>query len=241
MNFLQQLSESKICSSERNLSSYSLRDIVDGAFLTMIALYIMKRSDKYAPIVKEYINKTNISNPNFSNFTPSSTDLRLFITVMTGNSYTLNEYLADKKANAVLMDRIWVHTPSITKFLRMLQDSRYHNAEDKLLLDFEDNWDINVSNYISCRRLAIEWYDLNTRNKQNVVTRLLQAFRSTYKRMDIVPYFESYAREFNLERSVTRNAETGQTYTSSGGGFLKSAGMGFLAGLAGAAIFGKKK
>jgi hypothetical protein len=233
ITFLKDLNESRLIPSSSHMSKYSLRDIVDAIFLYFIVLYILKQEVEYAPIVHKYIDRSYI-NSDFDNFMVGTTDLRIFLTALFGGNDDINNRLSEQEANEILRKRIIVDHTDIIKYLRSIQNPHLNSQEARLLYNFEKDFLITTSNYRSVRRLAVEWSELKTNDKKLVITRLLQAFRTRFRKSELLPYLEQLSKKDNLEIKNVINAETGEEPKEKkhiGKDFLKYLGM-TLAGMA---------
>jgi len=226
LSFFKELNESQLLPSVNHLSKFSLRDVADAVFLYLIALYIMKHEFEYAAIASKYAHRT-LLNGHFDNFQSGSSDLRMLITALYGHSVIVNNYLSDQASNGILRQRLNINENLIKSYLQSIQNAHLNdNTESRLLLAIQNELNIEVSNYRSIRRLAIDWNDISRNDKQLLITRLLQAFRSRFKRSELLGYLEHLAKEEKLEMHGVTNAETGAepSDTKSKFGFLKSLG-----------------
>lgn len=223
LSFLQELNESRLIPSNAHVSQFSLRDVADGVFLYLIVLYIMKHEIDFAPIAIKYINRT-YQGGHFDSFMSGSTDLRAFLTLLIGHNDHMKQYMADHDSNEVLRHRLNVDANDIARLLVSLRKPTLNDGwEKRMLYQLEKDLHIDVSNYRSCRRLAVDWMELKKHEKQLVITRLLQAFRARFRKSELLPYLEQLAKEEKLEMPNAGNAETGEPAPKKEGNkFLKA-------------------
>lgn len=203
--FISKINESKLICSKDYLEDYSARDIADGIFLYFLALSILRFENQKE--ADSYANKT-ISWGDFNDFR-SSTDLYVLIYTLFGkNNESAKILLADQKDSLKLIEKVNFNISGCKTWLRNLQHGRKPLASDRrFIMDLETNLNITVENYKSMRRLILDWNELDHGAKESVMTRLLFAFRSRFKRSELLPILEKIALKKDLEIKDAKNPE----------------------------------
>lgn len=210
-SLIHELTESQLIPSVTRLRHYNLRDIADLAFLYFLALEILLKEQPTSNIAKDYADRT-VKYNNFNNFMFTSTDLYIFLHILTGNNAEIPRgYLKDFEDNMELAKTMSPDFVSFKKYLRMMSDGLLtDDLARRLLLQIQ--FDLNIENphYRSLRILISQWNTIPKQSKKIAITRLLQAFRFRALRSDLLPKLESVAKERNYELSNVNNVETGE-------------------------------
>lgn len=207
--FFQEMYESHLIPSTHNLKGYTMRDMADFTFLYFIALFIMKNEFETAPVARRYAQRTLMSG-RFDHFMTGATDLRIFLTTMLDGGHLINK-LGEQEASQMLSAKLFLNPTDVRRFLKgIMAGGPTTNWDRQYLFHLEHDLHIDVSNYKSIRRLAVDWIDLKTNEKRLVMTRLLQAFRARARRSELLPYLEQIAKEEKLELKNVANPETGE-------------------------------
>ena len=116
-----------------------------------------------------------------------------------------------------------------------MRQGRKIRSPETFFLKLERGLDIQNSNYRSIRRLAQGWPKLNSMQKQLVMTRLLQFYRTKALRSEMYSYVRDISRGQGLEMRNAHNAEVPKARGTDTLAALATAG----ATLAGAYYLGK--
>lgn len=213
-------------------SNYNARDISDLAFLYLVTLHLLRCEFETAPFAQRYAAQTN-SHGGFMPSDPTNTDLYQFLHIISDPNGALASKLGSHEANELFWPTL-SFSPALTR--QLLADISKRGAYDtktarRILLKLEQQLHIGNSNYKSMRRLAGEWDsgDLDTHQKQLVVTRMLQALRTRSRQGDLLHQLEMLAGSQNLELKNAANPETGEPAKggigSDASGWLKTAAL----------------
>lgn len=195
-----ELNESRMFRSKDRVAGTSNRAMADLAFLNMLTLYMLYNTYDFAPYAKAYANRT-MTFGNFNQFRSSGTDLYVALSSLKNGTSTARE--KDQMQQA----RINLPEAKIKQYLTQMRQGRSIVAPQSLFLQLERGLDIQNSNYRSVRRLIQDWPRLNTMQKQLVVTRLLQYYRTNALRSEMYPLVRDMARSQGLEIRNAHNAE----------------------------------
>lgn len=250
------IQESSLLRSLSAASRYSARDIADLLLLYGIALHILRCDFDSAPFARDYAKHT-ISFHDWNHVRLSSTDLYQLLNILMAQQAEWTNRLRNHNASELLLQDIHVDPVDVRQFLQNIAKGGFDaNFSGRMLLHFEQDLHVDVSNYRSMRRIAADWSKshVTTEDKSLVVTRLLQAMRHKALQGDLLRPLEDLARRQQLELKDVCNPETGAncdtpstTHAPTGAkppSLLKQlamgAGLGVGAYLLGKAIFGSK-
>lgn len=209
MNFIKTLSENWLFRS-RTIAEFTLRDIADLAFLYLICLHILRSEYETAATAIGYAKITN-SHSGYKSLDRTSTDLYQFLNILSNPSQI--QLLANRDANNILWEELNFNSNTVRQFLDNISKKKYEASKQKsLLFQIENQLYINVSNYKSMRRIAVDWHsqDVDTAGQRMVITRLLQAFRARAKKGDLMPWLERLNNLRQYELSNVCDPETGK-------------------------------
>jgi len=195
-----ELTESRMFRSKGRVEGTSNRDMADLAFMNLIALYILYNEYDFAPAAKGYAKKT-MQSGNFNNFRIGGTDLYMALNSLASGTSTARD--KDQMQQA----RINLPEVKIKNFLNQMRNGRPITGPQVFFMNLERGLDIQNSNYRSVRRLAQDWPRLNTMQKQLVITRMLQYFRTNALRSELYSFIRDIARSQGLEVRNAHNAE----------------------------------
>lgn len=191
----------------QNLSSMTLRDSVDNAFLSLLLLYIFNREFETAPFAQEYARRTMQFN-GFREPRVAGTDLYQSLHILSNPGSRTSRQLRGAEQNDALRQRLFVKEKLIKDYLRnMARGTLDNGTARRLMYSLESQMNIDISNYKSLRRLITDWENLTTFQKKVSVTRLLQYFRTRARRSDLYPMLEEMSKKKDWELDVDNNAE----------------------------------
>lgn len=212
-DFIGGLTESRMIRSLSALRQMDGRDIADFTFLYFIALEILRHENPQ--FVSSYANQT-LRAQNWNTFFGAANDLYVLLHVLVGaNNQQARKALGDQPASDALLRTLMIRPVSVKAYLRTIALGQYQSAKVRqFFLEAEGHLKISVSNYRSVRRLVVSWPTLEQHDKQLVMTRLLQAFRTRMPRSELRGALEAVAKAKKLEIKNVANAETGQEASS---------------------------
>jgi hypothetical protein len=145
-------------------------------------------------------------------FGSSSTDLNQLLTITLQHSDDFI-HLKNQEASKHLLHDLLLTSTDVTKFLRNIASSSYDDKlAARLLLRFERNLRVTVTNYKSVRRICSDWNtsSVDDEAKRLSITRLLQAMRHRAIRGDLLQPLQNLAKQQKLELPHACNPETGE-------------------------------
>lgn len=189
------------------LSSMTLRDAVDNAFLSLLTLYIFNKEFETAPYAQAYAQRTMIYG-GFKEPRTSGTDLyQALHMAIYPNSKTAGK-LNGQEQNAALGTRLHIKEKMVKDFLRAIANGTLDRPTAiRLMYRLESQMNIDISNYKSIRRLITDWENLTNFQRQISVTRLLQYYRTRARRSDLYSMLETMSKTKGWELADVANAE----------------------------------
>lgn len=209
--FFKNLGENRLLRLKK-VGAFNARDISDLAFLYILTLYVLRSEFETAPFAQQYAQQTN-RHSGYAAVDPGNTDLYQFLHILSDQHGAMANRLADGEANELFWPTLGFSATTVRQILNELGSKRFDGGNARrLLLKLEQQLHITNSNYRSMRRLVGEWNtgDLDTHQKQLVVTRMLQALRARAYQGDVLPRLELLAGRHGLELLGAADAETGQ-------------------------------
>jgi hypothetical protein len=206
------LGESSLLASFSSVNRYSARDIADLTFLYCIALHVLRANWETASFAKTYAHKTIIYG-NWDSPHINGTDLYQLLNITLYHSEKFINHLKNHEASQHLLHDILLQSSDVKRFLNNIMGSHYDDhLSGVLLLRFERNLRIGVTNYKSVRRICSDWNSshVDDEAKSLAVTRLLQAMKYRALRGDLMSPLQNLAREQKLEITTACNPESGE-------------------------------
>ena len=199
-SFIGDIMESKMFRSKARVEGSNARDMADFAMMNVLALYILSNEYDYAVAAQDYAKRTIIYG-NFNTFRQGGTDLNIALTAVKNG-------MSDSGAkNQVQSGKLKFNDQKMKTFLRTMSAGRPPASIASFLLMLERDLDIQNSNYRSIRRLVQDWPRLNKMQKQLVITRMMQFFRTKALRSELYSYIRDMSRSQGLEAKNAHNAE----------------------------------
>jgi hypothetical protein len=199
-SFIGDIMESKMFRSKSRVEGSNARDMADFAMMNVLALYILSNEYDYAVAAQDYAKRT-IMYGNFNNFRAGGTDLNIALVAVKNGMSDSGE------KNQLQAGKLKFNDQKMKIFLRTMSAGRPPASINSFLLILERDLDIQNSNYRSIRRLVQDWPRLNKMQKQLVITRMMQFFRTKALRSELYSYIRDMSRSQGLEAKNAHNAE----------------------------------
>ena len=193
------LTEARMFKSRQGVSKYSARDVADMVFAHCIALQVMNREFKYTSIAGRYSSRT-LSYSNFDYFRSNGTDLYVMLHALFGKGSIIK--FDDEKNSQILLNRIKSDIMPFREFLNHVQLANADtNKEQRMLMRLQGALYISNSKLRSMKRLAGDWENLKTREKRTLISSLLNYFRTTSPKSELMSPIQKLARsrDFGVE------------------------------------------
>ena len=199
-SFISSLNESRMFRSRNRVEGTNARDMADLAFMNMITMYILYNEYDFAVAAKSYAQRTMKYGGQFK-YMQGGTDLHVALAALKNGMTDAGE------KNELQLSRFNLPEQQIKQFLNFMRQGRKILAPETFFLKLERGLDIQNSNYRSVRRLAQNWPRLNSMQKQLVMTRLLQFYRTKALRSEMYSYVRDISRSQGLAIRNAHNAE----------------------------------
>ena len=199
-SFIRDLNESKMFKTRQRVEGSNARDMADVTFMNMLSLYIMSNEYDMAPAAAAYAKKT-MSTGNFNTYRQSGNDLHV------GLSSIKNGMPNTGAKDEAQLNRINLNDQKIKAYLRTVSMGKPVQGAPSFFMRLERDLDIKSSNYRSIRRLVQDWPRLNKMQKQLVITRMNQFYRTKAIRSELYPYIRDLGRSQGLLIKNAHNAE----------------------------------
>jgi hypothetical protein len=202
--------ESRLLPSLRSISRFSAKDVGEITFLYLVGLHTLRSNTVSVDFSKHYARQTQ---HNWYSFSPSSTDLHQLLSVVLDHRMDLKSRVKSVKKIQDPFQGISLEDYYVNQFLQNIKRSHYDTQlARRLLLLFERQLDITISNYRSVRRISSDWNETHvTREAKSLaITRLIQALTTRAPSGDILPELKKLAESHNLLLKNVCNPETGE-------------------------------
>lgn len=204
LRLINEFNESAQYRSKSAIKQTNAREVCDLAFMDMIALWILYNEFEFAPVARNYAEKTATFN-RFDNYRQMGTDLYLSLHIITQKRVDL---LGDGAADSTLLDRVELDVRQIVRYLRQIgRNNMSKPIARQTLQRLEQALHIQNSNYRSIRRLAQNWPELTTAQKRTVLTRMTFFYRAHAQRSEIFKLIKKLAGQKNLIDADANNPE----------------------------------
>lgn len=205
LSFMQELSEARLFKTRNQISSEGARSISDHIFVSILSLYIMSTDYQFNPVAVKYAARTNMYGA-YNRPSPSGTDLYQAL-----YSVQRPELFKGQAKDDLLMDKIRVEPQKIKKLLDQIKHNRVNSSTvSSELYRLERNLKIQDPKLRAARRLAQNWEQLNTSQRQLVATQINRYFMMNAMRSDIYPLFSKFAKSQNLIVGDSKKAAIGK-------------------------------
>ena len=195
--FLNELTEARLTRQESNLRTLTYTDCSERTYLILLTLEVMRNFAGSRGFVSAYARRT-MYNDNFKIFRSTSTDLYNFIYFLVGDEKAINK-LKDPGSAMKMRENTVFPINNVKLYLNKLKANTVPNEISDMFLRLERTLGINNSDYKEVRRNAVNFNKLDTKKKQDTVTRLLFALRAKLRSSDIIDDFEKLAAIKDLE------------------------------------------
>lgn len=199
-SFISDLNESKMFKTRQRVEGTNARDMADFAFMNMLALYIMSNEYDMAPAAADYAGRVMMTG-NFNTYRQSGNDLHVALSSLKNNMPNAGD------KNEMQLGRINLNDMKIKAYLRTIQSGRPVTGAGAFFMRLERDLDIKNSNYRGVRRLVQDWPRLNKMQKQLVITRMSQFYRTKALRSELYSYIRDLGRSQGLMVKGAHNAE----------------------------------
>ncbi len=194
LKLVNELSESRLFRTKNIASSVDLDDAANVAFMYLMILNIFNKDYDYSPLASEYSKRTSAFR-NFDTFRTSGTDLYIALNRLMGKD---QKYDNDK--DKIAKKRIAPIKTDLIQYLSHIGSNKSNAAyEQKMLMRFQRQLNIQDSMLKSMRRLVGDWENLNQNQRALVVTRGVQFVRSKAQRSEMMKPLMAFQKRGNYK------------------------------------------
>jgi len=204
-DFLNEITEARLTRQDSNLRTLTYTDCCERTYLILLTLEVMRHFAGSRGFVSAYARRT-MYNDNFKIFRSTSTDLYNFVYFVIGDKKAIDK-LKDPGAALRMREETTFPINSVKVYLNKLKGGMVPNQVSDMFIRLENSLGIKNSEYKAVRRAAVNFNRLDTKNKQDAVTRLLFALRAKLRSSDIIDDFEKLAAFKDLETGRIADTE----------------------------------
>ena len=198
MQFLQNLSESRMTKNAKDQPILTYSDCCEKLYLLLLTIEFMRNYAVAYPFVKKYCRDTQ--HGNYKHFKISGTDAYNFIHFILGDETTLRK-LKDPEAAANKQASTNFSPRDIVSYLRSVATGNIPTSATQMFIRLENGFDIVNPEYKKIRRALQNFNRASERDKTTVATKLLYALRAKCRNSDVIDDFSKLVARKDLENS----------------------------------------
>jgi hypothetical protein len=192
LQLVNELTESRLFRNKKIASEVNLDDASDVSFMYLMLLNIFNKDYDYAPLASEYAKRT-VAFRNFDTFRTSGTDLYISLNRLMGKDQDNSN-----EKDVIAKKRLSLKKADLVQYLTHIGNSKNSPAfEQKMLLRFQRQLNIQDGMLKSMRRLVGDWDKLNQNQRALVVTRSVQYMRSKAMRSEFMQPLLAFQKRGN--------------------------------------------
>ena len=193
MDFIKDIHEARMTRNSSDQKDLTYSDCCEKMFLILCIIEVMRHDKDTTLFLQEYLRKTTAPD-GYRYFRMTNTDLYNFIYFVIGDSDAMDKLKNPGDAKKI---RRRTHVPvmAINRYLINVKGS----PTDKNIQSFNFFYEIQntikeqTSAYSSLRRDIGNFTKLSSRDKKEVITKLLHAAQAKLRASDIIDYYSTWA------------------------------------------------
>ena len=183
LQLVNTLSESRLFRTKKMANDVNIDDAADLVFVHFLVLNIFNKDYDFAPLASDVAKRTMIFR-NFDYFRTNGTDMYMALNRLMGK----DNDIGDDEKDEIAKERLSLYKPDILRFLLHYANNRSDTSfEQRYLLRYQRNLNVQDGMLKSVRRLVGDWDNLSQNQRALVVTRLVQWFRRKARLAEIFP------------------------------------------------------
>jgi len=183
LELVNSLSESRLFRTKKMANDVNIDDAADLVFCHFLVLNIFNKDYDFAPLASDVAKRTMIFR-NFDYFRTNGTDMYMALNRLMGK----DNDIGDDEKDEIAKERLSLYKPDILRFLLHYANNRSDTSfEQRYLLRYQRNLNVQDGMLKSVRRLVGDWDNLSQNQRALVVTRLVQWFRRKARLAEIFP------------------------------------------------------
>ena len=207
MDFIKDIHEARMTRNSSDQRDLTYSDCCEKMFLILCIIEVMRHDKDTTLFLQEYLRKTTAPD-GYRYFRMTNTDLYNFIYFVNGDSDAMDKL---KNPGAAKQIRRRTHVPimAINRYLINVKSS----PTDKNIQSFNFFYEIQntikeqTSAYSSLRRDIGNFTKLSSRDKKEVITKLLHAAQAKLRASDIIDYYSTWAGSNKLIDPTVKDTE----------------------------------
>jgi len=177
------LSESRLFRTKKMANDVNINDAADLVFVHFLILNIFNKDYDFAPLAGD-IAKRSMVYRNFDYFRTNGTDMYMALNRLMGK----DNDIGDDEKDDIAKGRLSLQKADVLRFLLHYSNNRSDTSfEQRYLLRYQNNLNVQDGMLKSVRRLVGDWDNLSQNQKALVITRLVQWFRRRARLAEILP------------------------------------------------------
>tara|TARA_R110002167_G_scaffold21340_1_gene77730 strand:+ start:175 stop:951 length:777 start_codon:yes stop_codon:yes gene_type:complete len=183
VQFVNTLSESRLFRTKKMANDVNINDAADIVFVHFLILNIFNKDYDFAPLAGDIASRTMVYR-NFDYFRTNGTDMYMALNRLMGK----DNDIGDDEKDDIAKGRLSLQKADILRFLLHYSNNRSDTSfEQRYLLRYQKNLNVQDGMLKSVRRLVGDWDNLSQNQKALVVTRLVQWMRRKARLAEIMP------------------------------------------------------
>jgi hypothetical protein len=183
LKLVNTLSESRLFRTKKMAGDVNIDDAAELVFVHFLILNIFNKDYDFAPLANDIAKRTMVYR-NFDYFRTNGTDMYMAFNRLMGKDTDIGDNEKDKIARG----RLSLQKADILRFLLHYSTNKSDASfEQRYLLRYQRNLNIQDGMLKSIRRLVGDWDNLSQNQKALVVTRLVQYMRRKARLAEIMP------------------------------------------------------
>ncbi|MBG10789.1 MAG: hypothetical protein CMD92_06435 [Gammaproteobacteria bacterium] len=192
LQLVNTFTESRLFRTKQNQNKTNVDDAAELSFAYMMILNMFNKDYEFAPLASDYASRT-VAYRNFDYFRTSGTDLYVMINRLIGK-----EVNDDDPRDKIALSRINLKRQEAIRYLSHIAANKSESGfEQRMLLRFQRDLNIQDGMLKSMRRLIGDWDNLSQNQKALVTTRMMQYLRRKAMRSELMPALAKFQKRGN--------------------------------------------
>ena len=205
LKLVNTLSESRLFRTKKMANDVNINDAADLVFVHFLILNIFNKDYDFAPLAGDIAKRTMVYR-NFDYFRTNGTDMYMALNRLMGKDNDIGD---DEKDN-IAKGRLSLQKADILRFLLHYSNNRSDTSfEQRYLLRYQNNLNVQDGMLKSVRRLVGDWDNLSQNQRALVVTRLVQWMRRKARLAEIMPALLKLQKRGNYIHKDSESAKSG--------------------------------
>lgn len=198
MEFIKELHEARLTRASGTLKTLTYSDCCERAYLSILILEVLRRFPGTQNIAKAYAKQT-AGHDNYKHFRMTSTDLYNFVYFIVGDNEAIDK-LKDPGAAKKMRAQTQFPLMAFNRYVSHLSQGFKPSVNDQqTLINIEGALRISNADYKSVRRKIYDFNQISSKDRKEIVTRLILAARAKLRSSDIISHLEELSTKYDLE------------------------------------------